>query len=258
MAAELGDDVRPGQLRCAPCAGKRRRRARPSSDRVTVNARYRHHGRAAEPVLPRLLRPAAAAPPAPDAPAPVAGPGDQGPRRLQHAVLARRRPLRHLLRRRRAGAGGLRQHQPRGPPRHPGGLRLATKRPTPCSSSAPEERRRAILDVHCRLPGRRRPWTRRCTTSPTGAPRNGPAAPTPPATTWAACTATARTSCAPVGPIYWSSSDLAAEGYQHVDGAVRMGRATAARILADAAATGGPQLAGCRPDGRARGRAPVT
>ena len=35
---------------------------------------------------------------------------------------------------------------------------------------------------------------------------------------------------APVGPIYWSSSDLAAEGYQHVDGAIRMGRITAARI----------------------------
>ncbi|HEY8293765.1 MAG TPA: NAD(P)/FAD-dependent oxidoreductase [Micrococcaceae bacterium] len=36
----------------------------------------------------------------------------------------------------------------------------------------------------------------------------------------------------PVGPIYWSSSDLAAEGYQHVDGAVRMGQDTAAKILA--------------------------
>jgi len=36
---------------------------------------------------------------------------------------------------------------------------------------------------------------------------------------------------APVGPIYWSSSDLAAEGYQHVDGAIRMGRITAARIV---------------------------
>ena len=35
---------------------------------------------------------------------------------------------------------------------------------------------------------------------------------------------------APVGPIYWCSSDLAAEGYQHVDGAVRMGQSTAARI----------------------------
>jgi putrescine oxidase len=36
---------------------------------------------------------------------------------------------------------------------------------------------------------------------------------------------------APVGPIYWSSSDLAAEGYQHVDGAIRMGRRTAASIV---------------------------
>lgn len=34
----------------------------------------------------------------------------------------------------------------------------------------------------------------------------------------------------PVGPIYWCSSDLAAEGYQHVDGAVRMGKLTAERI----------------------------
>jgi putrescine oxidase len=38
----------------------------------------------------------------------------------------------------------------------------------------------------------------------------------------------------PVGPIYWSCSDLAAEGYQHVDGAVRMGQNTAARIVAAA------------------------
>ncbi|KRE68589.1 Putrescine oxidase [Arthrobacter sp. Soil736] len=39
---------------------------------------------------------------------------------------------------------------------------------------------------------------------------------------------------APVGPIYWCSSDLAAEGYQHVDGAVRMGQFTADRIAAAA------------------------
>ncbi|MBP3035140.1 FAD-dependent oxidoreductase [Arthrobacter sp. zg-ZUI100] len=43
---------------------------------------------------------------------------------------------------------------------------------------------------------------------------------------------------APVGPIYWSCSDLAAEGYQHVDGAVRMGLLTAERILE--VATAGP------------------
>ncbi|NJC23286.1 putrescine oxidase [Arthrobacter pigmenti] len=37
---------------------------------------------------------------------------------------------------------------------------------------------------------------------------------------------------APVGPIYFSCSDFAAKGYQHVDGAIRMGRKTAQLILA--------------------------
>ncbi|RWZ50975.1 NAD(P)/FAD-dependent oxidoreductase [Labedella phragmitis] len=36
----------------------------------------------------------------------------------------------------------------------------------------------------------------------------------------------------PVGPIFWSCSDLAAEGYQHVDGAIRIGRVTADEIAA--------------------------
>ena len=35
----------------------------------------------------------------------------------------------------------------------------------------------------------------------------------------------------PVGPIWFSSSDLAGEGYQHVDGAIRVGRETAAAII---------------------------
>lgn len=35
----------------------------------------------------------------------------------------------------------------------------------------------------------------------------------------------------PVGPIHWACSDLAAEGYQHVDGALRQGRATAQDVL---------------------------
>jgi putrescine oxidase len=39
---------------------------------------------------------------------------------------------------------------------------------------------------------------------------------------------------APVGPIYWSSSDLAADGYQHVDGAIRMGRQTALKVSEEA------------------------
>ncbi|WP_338142544.1 flavin monoamine oxidase family protein [Brevibacterium linens] len=37
----------------------------------------------------------------------------------------------------------------------------------------------------------------------------------------------------PVGPIHFASSDIAAEGYQHVDGAVRIGTATAERILGE-------------------------
>ncbi|KAF4407910.1 flavin monoamine oxidase family protein [Streptomyces lycii] len=40
----------------------------------------------------------------------------------------------------------------------------------------------------------------------------------------------------PVGPIHWASSDLAAEGYQHVEGALRMGRATAEELLGEPAA----------------------
>jgi Monoamine oxidase len=35
----------------------------------------------------------------------------------------------------------------------------------------------------------------------------------------------------PVGPIHFSCSDLAGKGYQHVDGAIRMGRLTAAAII---------------------------
>lgn len=49
---------------------------------------------------------------------------------------------------------------------------------------------------------------------------------------------------APVGPIFWSSSDLAAEGYQHVDGAVRMGQLTAARIVEAAGVSERPLAAG--------------
>ncbi|HEV7183295.1 MAG TPA: NAD(P)/FAD-dependent oxidoreductase [Leifsonia sp.] len=36
----------------------------------------------------------------------------------------------------------------------------------------------------------------------------------------------------PVGPLYFSCSDMAGKGYQHVDGAIRVGRQTAAAIVA--------------------------
>lgn len=38
---------------------------------------------------------------------------------------------------------------------------------------------------------------------------------------------------APVGPIHFACSDIAGAGYQHVDGAIRMGRLAARNILAD-------------------------
>ncbi|WP_309130274.1 NAD(P)/FAD-dependent oxidoreductase [Brevibacterium sp.] len=38
----------------------------------------------------------------------------------------------------------------------------------------------------------------------------------------------------PVGPLHFASSDIASLGYQHVDGAVRIGRDTAAKILGEA------------------------
>ena len=37
----------------------------------------------------------------------------------------------------------------------------------------------------------------------------------------------------PVGPIHFACSDIAGAGYQHVDGAIRMGRLAARNILAD-------------------------
>lgn len=37
---------------------------------------------------------------------------------------------------------------------------------------------------------------------------------------------------APVGPIHFSCSDMAGKGYQHVDGAIRVGREVAAAVLA--------------------------
>lgn len=37
----------------------------------------------------------------------------------------------------------------------------------------------------------------------------------------------------PVGPIRFGSSDLAAHGYQHVDGAIRVGRRLAEEIIAE-------------------------
>ncbi len=52
----------------------------------------------------------------------------------------------------------------------------------------------------------------------------------------------------PVGPIHFACSDLAGAGYQHVDGAIRMGRLAAAQILDARRATGEPVGAGASVD----------
>ncbi|WP_456696662.1 flavin monoamine oxidase family protein [Aeromicrobium sp. P5_D10] len=43
----------------------------------------------------------------------------------------------------------------------------------------------------------------------------------------------------PDGPVYWASSDLAGEGFQHVDGALRIGRDTAVEIARSLTHAGG-------------------
>ncbi|GAA3702899.1 NAD(P)/FAD-dependent oxidoreductase [Zhihengliuella alba] len=48
----------------------------------------------------------------------------------------------------------------------------------------------------------------------------------------------------PVGPIRWACSDLAAEGYQHVDGALRQGRLAATEVLSGAGALVGSAAPG--------------
>ncbi|MBO0985649.1 putrescine oxidase, partial [Rathayibacter sp. SD072] len=51
----------------------------------------------------------------------------------------------------------------------------------------------------------------------------------------------------PVGPLRFGSSDLAAEGYQHVDGAIRVGRRLAQEILDEHAVTAAPHREGALP-----------
>ena len=142
---------------------------------------------------------------------------------------------RHGVQPLRALARGLRQHEPRRPARHARRLRLR-----PAGRRRVRADRRGAQGAHPRvavaLLRRPRRRTRSCTTRATGAARSGRAAPTPRASTSAACTATAPTCATPVGPIHFACSDMAGEGYQHVDGAIRMGRLAAAHIIEEARA----------------------
>jgi len=50
-----------------------------------------------------------------------------------------------------------------------------------------------------------------------------------------------------VGPLRFGTSDLAAEGYQHVDGAIRVGRRLAQEVLDELALTTVPHREGALP-----------
>ena len=133
---------------------------------------------------------------------------------------------------------------------------------TPTTSSAcPPRSARSGSSSRSRTTTVPRRRTRSSTTRATGAARSGPAARTPRASTSAASPATAPTCAPPVGPIHFACSDMAGAGYQHVDGAIRMGRFVAAddhregprmtgRIVVGYTATDGGE--GCRRPSRAR------
>ena len=127
QAAELGDDVvldSPVRTIHWEADGGERPPRHRRLDRATVNARF-----VIMAVPPNLYSRVSFNPPLPRRQHQMHQHQSLGLVIKVHAVystpvLARGRPLRHRLRRRLAGAGGLRQHQPRRPPRHAGGLRL--------------------------------------------------------------------------------------------------------------------------------------
>ena len=92
-------------------------------------------------------------------------------------------------------------------------------------------RRDRVLDVArplLRRPGR---WSLPRTTRATGRPRSSARGPTPRASTSAVSPGSVRSCVEPVGPIQFGSSDVAGLGFQHVDGALRVGAEMASAIV---------------------------
>ena len=202
---------------------------------MTVRARFAIVALAPNLYTPDLVRAAAAATAAPDAPAHLDGLRHQGARRLRPAVLARAGPVGHRVQPVRAVARGLRQHQPRRRARHAGRLRLRPqrrRRVPPLGRGAQGAHPRVALALL--RPRGEEPD--RLLRERLGHARSGRAARTPRASTSAVCTGTAPTCATPVGPIHFACSDMAGAGYQHVDGAIRMGRLAAAHIIEEARA----------------------
>ena len=112
---------------------------------------------------------------------------------------------------------------------------VSDRTPTTCSRSRPRSARSASSSRSrtTTVPRRR---TRSSTTRATGAARSGRAARTPRASTSAASHRYGADQRTAVGPIHFACSDMAGAGYQHVDGAIRMGRLVAANIIEEARA----------------------
>ncbi len=224
----------PGPGRAAEPAG--------AQPRVVGRRRRGHHRRAhrarspcdprarSRAVQPYLVRPAAAASPASAAPAPLDGLRHQGARRLRPSVLARAGPQRHGVQPVRALARGLRQHQPRRRARHPGGLRLRRQRRRRVRAvgrgAQGADPRVAVALLRPRGQEPRRLLRERLGQRGVDARRlrrelrHGW-----PAHRYGADLRTA------VGPIHFACSDMAGAGYQHVDGAIRMGHLVASNIV---------------------------
>jgi putrescine oxidase len=162
--------------------------------------------------------------------APVVRPGDQGPGGVRHPVLARGRPVRHRLRSVAARARGLRQHPPRQGDRHPRRLRLRRERrrdraASPTTSVAPR-----VLASLAAYFGEAALTPRTYVESDwqhqelTGGAY---------ATSFdvGSLTRYGAKLHEPVGPIRFGSSDIAGHGFQHVDGAVRIGTRLAQQLL---------------------------
>ncbi len=238
LAERLGERVRLGQpVRTIRWAGLSEGRGDASGHRVVavtdyleVHADTGHPRRSAGAHQPHLVRPAAAAPPAPAAPAPLDGLRHQGARRLRDAVLARGRDSAAPRSARTSSCTRPTTTRTTSDPRGTLVGFVSDEEADGVFTLSAEERKARILESLSHYYGEQaltpvvyyesdwgsEEWTRGAYAASFdmgGLARYG---------------ADLRT---PVGPIHFACSDMAGKGYQHVDGAIRMGRLVADTIL---------------------------
>ena len=230
LAERLGDDVlpRPAGAHAAngptPTAGPERGVTAVTDDLDGARARYVDRSRS-PPILyqPHLVRAAAAAPAAADAPAHLDGLRHQGARRLRDAVLARAGPVGHRVQPVRA----RRTRPTTTPTTATRAARSSASSPTSNADDVFSLIGRGAQGAHPRValallrrageaPGRllRERLGLRGVDARRVRRELRPRRPR---------TATAPTCARPSVPIHFACSDMAGAGYQHVDGAIRMG-----------------------------------